>query len=92
MIPALQIIMSSFDRRARIFLEPAWTDAREARSRGMNVEVMLGYWDLRVLVRLSARDAERPVKRICAGKWAARVRIVFSPKPAVPATGVSFVG
>jgi hypothetical protein len=37
-----------------------------------------------VLVRVSAREAERPVKRMWAGEWAARVRMVFSPRPAVP--------
>ena len=90
-MPALQMRMSSFEIRVRICLEPVCTDAREARSRGMNVEVMLGNWDFRVLVSVSAREAERPVKRICAGEWVARVRTVFSPKPAVPVTEVSSV-
>ena len=91
MIPALQVRMSSLETRARICLEPLCTAAREARSRGMNVEVVVGNWDLRVLVRLSAREAERPVKRMCDGEWAASVRTVFSPKPAVPIIEVSLM-
>jgi hypothetical protein len=84
MIPALQMRMSSLESRARICLEPVWMEDSEARSRGMKVEVTAGNWDLRFLVRVSAREAERPVKRMCAGEWAASVRTVFSPKPAVP--------
>ena len=37
-----------------------------------------------MLVRVSALAAERLVKRMWVGEWAARVRIVFSPRPAVP--------
>jgi len=61
-----------------------WIEDREARSSGMKVVVREGNWDFRVLVRDSAREAERPVKRMCDGEWAARVRTVFSPRPAVP--------
>jgi hypothetical protein len=84
MMPALQIRMSSFGMRVRICFAEVWMEGREARSSGMKVKVVVGNWEFRVVRRDSARLAERPVKRMWAGEWAARVRIVFSPTPAVP--------
>jgi hypothetical protein len=84
MMPALQIRMSSLVKRVRICFAPEWIEVKEARSRRVNVAVMEGNWDFRVLVRDSAREAERPVKSTWEGEWAARVRIVFLPRPAVP--------
>jgi len=80
----LQIRMSSFAIMVRSCLEPTWMEAREARSRGMNVKAVVGNWEFRVLRRESARVVERPVKRMWEGECAARARMDFSPTPAVP--------
>lgn len=64
MTPALQIRMSSLVSIVRICFAPAWIEVREAKSSGMNVDFMEGNWDLRVFMRVSAREAERPVKRM----------------------------
>ena len=58
--------------RVRIRFALVWTLVREARSRGMNVMETEGWEALRVVMSELAEVAERPVKIIWEGLWAAR--------------------
>lgn len=58
--------------------------ANEARSIWRKVIGTEGCLDFRSDMILSALVAERPVKKMWAGEWAARSLRVWAPSPAVP--------
>lgn len=89
MTPALHIRMSrrgfwSGGNEEMKAWTPALTDAREARSISRKMMGVFGCLVFRSEMRVSAREAERPVKKMRVGLWVASETRVCVPRPAVP--------
>lgn len=68
-------------------------EAKDARSHDRNVNLVFASAcsELKEEMISSAREVDRPVKKMCAGLCLARVRMVSFPRPAVPSCCISWV-